>query len=45
MSALFEFSPEEVTAIRLSLWVAFWVVVCSLLVALAAALLLTRAQF
>jgi len=45
VSALFEFSPEEVTAIRLSLWVASWAVACSLPVALAAALLLARAQF
>jgi molybdate transport system permease protein len=39
------FTPEELTAIRLSLWVSSWAVLGSLPVALAAALLLARGRF
>lgn len=45
MSALPTFSPEEWTAIRLSLWVAFWAMLCSLPVGVWVALLLARRQF
>ncbi len=45
MSALLPFSPEELTAIRLSLWVAFWAMLGSLPLGLAVALLLSRAPF
>jgi molybdate transport system permease protein len=45
VSALFAFSPEELTAIRLSLRVAFWAMLCSLPVGVAIALLLARGHF
>ena len=45
MTALLSFSPEELTAIRLSLRVAFWAMLCSLPVGVATALLLARARF
>ncbi len=45
MSALFAFSPDELTAIRLSLRVAFWAMLCSLPVGVAVALLLARGHF
>ncbi len=45
MSALLAFSPEELTAIRLSLRVAFWAMLCSLPVGVAVALLLSRGRF
>jgi molybdate transport system permease protein len=45
VSALFVFSPEELTAIRLSLRVAFWAMLCSLPVGVAVALLLARGHF
>ncbi len=45
MTALLSFSPEELTAIRLSLRVAFWAMLCSLPVGVAIALLLARGRF
>ncbi|HEX3864007.1 MAG TPA: molybdate ABC transporter permease subunit [Stellaceae bacterium] len=45
MNQLFTFSPEEVTAIRLSLRVAFWAMLCSLPVGVGIALLLARGRF
>ena len=45
MSWLLAFSPEELTAIRLSLRVAFWAMLGSLPVGVAVALLLSRGQF
>jgi len=45
VSALLAFSPEELTAIRLSLRVAFWAMLCSLPVGVAVALLLARGRF
>ena len=45
MSWVLAFSPEELTAIRLSLRVAFWAMLGSLPVGIAAALLLSRGQF
>jgi molybdate transport system permease protein len=45
VTALLQFSPEELTAIRLSLRVAFWAVLCSLPVGVATALLLARGRF
>jgi len=45
VSALLAFTPEEATAIRLSLRVAFWAVLCSLPVGLAVALVLARGRF
>ena len=45
MSPLLLFSPEELTAIRLSLRVAFWAMLCSLPVGVAIALLLARGHF
>ncbi len=45
MSALSAFSPEELTAIRLSLRVAFWAMLCSLPVGVAVALILARGRF
>ena len=45
MTALLSFSPEELTAIRLSLRVAFWAMLCSLPVGVAMALLLARGHF
>jgi molybdate transport system permease protein len=42
---LFEFTPDELTAIRLSLWVAVWAMTASLPFGLAAALLLARGRF
>lgn len=45
MSALFHFSPAELTAIRLSLRVAFWAMACSLPFGLGVALLLARGRF
>ena len=45
MSWLFAFSPEELTAIRLSLWVAFWAMLGSLPVGVALALVLSRGRF
>jgi len=43
--ALLSLSPEELTAIRLSLRVAFWAMLCSLPVGVAMALLLARGHF
>jgi molybdate transport system permease protein len=45
VTALLQFTPEELTAIRLSLRVAFWAVLCSLPVGVAMALLLARGHF
>ena len=45
MTGLTAFSPDELTAIRLSLWVSAWAVLWSLPVALAAALILARGRF
>ena len=45
MSALFAFSPEEITAIRLSLRVAFWAMLWSVPVAGLTAMLLARGNF
>ena len=45
MSWLFAFSPEELTAIRLSLRVAFWAMLGSLPIGVAIALLLSRGHF
>jgi molybdate transport system permease protein len=45
VSALVAFTPEELTAIRLSLRVAFWAMLCSLPVGVAAAMLLSRGRF
>src|SRR5207302_8947158 len=45
VTALLSFSPEELTAIRLSLRVAFWAMLCSLPVGVAMALLLARGRF
>ncbi|MBV9017354.1 MAG: molybdate ABC transporter permease subunit [Alphaproteobacteria bacterium] len=45
MSWLLAFSPEELTAIRLSLRVAFWAMLASLPVGVAIALLLSRGRF
>jgi molybdate transport system permease protein len=45
MSWLFAFSPGELTAIRLSLRVAFWAMLGSLPVGIAIALLLSRGRF
>ena len=45
MSALSAFSPEELTAIRLSLRVAFWAMLWSLPVGVGVALLLARGRF
>lgn len=45
MTGLLDFSPEEITAIRLSLRVAFWAMLGSLPFGVAVALLLSRTQF
>ena len=45
MTGLLSFTPEEVTAIGLSLRVAFWAMLCSLPVGVAMALLLARGRF
>jgi len=45
VSGLVSFSPEELTAIRLSLWVAWWAMVCSLPLGIVVALLLARGRF
>jgi molybdate transport system permease protein len=45
VTALLQFTPEELTAIRLSLWVALWAMLCSLPAGVAIALLLARGQF
>jgi molybdate transport system permease protein len=45
VSSLLAFSPDELTAIRLSLRVAFWAMICSLPVGLAVAMLLSRGRF
>lgn len=45
MTELFTFAPEEVTAIRLSLRVAFWAMLGSLPFGVAVALLLARGRF
>ena len=45
MSALLAFSPEEITAIRLSLRVALWAMLWSLPVAVLTAMLLARGNF
>jgi molybdate transport system permease protein len=45
VSALSAFSPEELTAIRLSLRVAFWAMLWSLPVGVAVAMLLARGRF
>jgi molybdate transport system permease protein len=41
----FAFSPEELAAIRLSLWVAFWAMLASLPFGIAVALVLSRGRF
>src|SRR5205823_102175 len=43
--ALFDFSPDELTAIRLSLWVAFWAMLGSLPFGVGIAWLLARGRF
>jgi molybdate transport system permease protein len=45
VTALLSFSPEELTAIRLSLRVAFWAMLCSLPVGVLMALVLARGRF
>jgi molybdate transport system permease protein len=45
LSWLTDFSADELTAIRLSLWVAVWAMACSLPFGLAAAMLLARGRF
>ncbi len=45
MTALLSFTPEELTAIRLSLRVAFWAMLCSLPVGVLMALVLARGRF
>jgi len=45
VTALLSFSPDELTAIRLSLRVAFWAMLCSLPVGVVVALLLARGHF
>jgi len=45
VTQLLSFTPEELTAIRLSLRVAFWAMLCSLPVGVAIALLLARGHF
>ncbi|HVC51144.1 MAG TPA: molybdate ABC transporter permease subunit [Stellaceae bacterium] len=45
MHWFFDFTPDELTAIRLSLWVASWAMVCSLPFGLGAAMLLARGRF
>jgi len=45
VTPLFAFTPDELTAIRLSLWVAFWAMLASLPVGIAAALVLARGRF
>jgi len=45
VTALLSLTPEELTAIRLSLRVAFWAMLCSLPVGVATALLLARGRF
>jgi molybdate transport system permease protein len=45
VTALLAFSPEELTAIRLSLRVAFWAMLCSLPVGVLMALALARGRF
>ena len=45
MTGLFAFSPDELTAIRLSLWVASWAMLCSLPFGIWIALLLARSRF
>lgn len=45
MTALLSFTPEELTAIRLSLRVAFWAMLGSLPVGIAVALVLARGRF
>jgi molybdate transport system permease protein len=45
VSAVLDFSPEELVAIRLSLWVAFWAMLVSLPVGIAVALVLARGRF
>jgi molybdate transport system permease protein len=45
VTTLFAFTPEELVAIRLSLWVAFWAMLASLPAGIAVALLLARGRF
>lgn len=45
MNALLDFTPEELTAIRLSVWVAFWAMLISLPFGVAVALVLSRGRF
>jgi molybdate transport system permease protein len=45
LTGFLAFSPEELTAIRLSLWVAFWAMLTSLPVGVAVALVLARGRF
>jgi len=45
VTALLAFSPEELTAIRLSLRVAFWAMLCSLPVGVLMAMVLARGRF
>ena len=45
MTPLFAFTPDELTAIWLSLWVAFWAMLASLPVGIAIALVLARGRF
>ncbi len=45
MSSLFALSPDELTAVRLSLWVALWAMAASLPFGLGVAVLLARGRF
>jgi molybdate transport system permease protein len=45
VNALLAFTPEELTAIRLSVWVAFWAMLTSLPFGVAVALVLSRCRF
>jgi molybdate transport system permease protein len=45
VNALLAFTPEELTAIRLSVWVAFWAMLASLPFGVAVALVLSRGRF
>ena len=45
MTPLLAFTPEELVAIRLSLWVAFWAMLASLPIGIAVALVLARGRF
>jgi molybdate transport system permease protein len=45
VNAFLAFTPEELTAIRLSVWVAFWAMLASLPFGVAVALVLSRGRF